>query len=315
MSRYRTWELQAWGDEKFRALSKPQPNAQTVFQWFVIGPETTSIPGVIPCHPFTCALYYGWLSESLQKGFWEAIDEAIAIGLLKTDRESLTWLPNATKPTRKSNKPQSPNVVTSWGKLWPQVPEGELKSEIWQHLRAYTEALGKSYLKAFVESCPKPSAKTSPNQEQEQEQEKNTHVATPRATDRASTKTSKATRELPREAYEIAEYLRAKILGGQPDHRLGLPTYWTLSLKASWAETIDLMMRRDKRTAVAAKALIDWVFGDQGGCDARFVVESPRAMREKWDAISRAAKDARAHKAKSEPYAPERTIINPGGDQ
>jgi len=110
------------------------------------------------------------------EAFDEAFREAFAQGMVKADfKARVMWLPSAIK----HNRPESPNVVRSWGAEFDLIPECDLKREAFESLKASIHALGESFAKAFDESLaepsPKPSRKPSPkamaNQEQEQEQE------------------------------------------------------------------------------------------------------------------------------------------------
>jgi hypothetical protein len=96
------------------------------------------------------------MSESLgwtPKAFREAFHEVFREGLAKADWDApLIWVVNAIK----YNPPASPNVVRSWSSAWDEIPECELKSEIYQHLRAFMEGLGEAFLKAFREALKEP---------------------------------------------------------------------------------------------------------------------------------------------------------------
>ena len=164
MSRYRKVSLSMYSDAKFRSLSRPQPNGQSLWLWLLTGPMTTVIPGLIVSGPAGMAERIGWPLEGFRKAFSEVTEQ----GMAKADFDShLVWLPKAIE----HNKPQSPNVVKSWGEAWLEIPECDLKAEAYQYLRSFLEGLGDAYLKAFYEVCGKPSGKPLLNQEQEQEQE------------------------------------------------------------------------------------------------------------------------------------------------
>src|SRR6185312_12309817 len=64
------------------------------------------------------------------------------------------WLPRALE----YNRPESPNVVTSWRDQWDLIPECPLKLEAWNALR---EGLSGAFLAAFLKSCRKPFANDS----------------------------------------------------------------------------------------------------------------------------------------------------------
>jgi hypothetical protein len=160
MARYRKIDVVMWNDQKFRRLSGPPPNGKSCWQYLLTNPETSNIPGVYRAFSETLARGLGWTPEAFREAFQEAFRE----GMAKADWEvGFVFIPGAAK----YNKPESPNVVRGWSMVWHELPECRLKLESWEHLKAFTEALGEGFAKAFGEACPKPL----PNQEQEQEQD------------------------------------------------------------------------------------------------------------------------------------------------
>lgn len=158
--RYRKVQPRMWADPKIRRLTWPPPNGLTLFQYLMTGRETVALPGAMEVTEEGLAARLRWSLE----GFREAFAEVSREGLAKADWEAcLVWLPGGPK----NNKPESPNVVKSWGTAWRELPECELKLCIFNDVQAYVEGLGKGFRKAFEEAWPHPS----PNQEQEQEQE------------------------------------------------------------------------------------------------------------------------------------------------
>lgn len=103
---------------------------------------------------------------------------------------------------------------------------------------------------------------------------------------------TKASR-IPEQCWKAADYLRAKILDQNPQAALGSKP-WSATkqtgLRLSWAEEFRLMTTREKRRLADAKAIMDWLFGGQTA-KFRFVVESPAALRAKWDRIAAQMKD------------------------
>jgi hypothetical protein len=94
-------------------------------------------------------------------------------------------------------------------------------------------------------------------------------------------------RSLPsEESFRLADVLRQKLVQEKPDHALVLETRWKV-LRPTWARELDVMLRRDKRSAKRAAEVLRWVFGEQEG-EYRFVVESPKALRQKFDKLERA---------------------------
>lgn len=164
MARYRKIDVRVWGDEKFRELSPPKPNGQTLWFYLLTGPQTTTIPGVFSAGESAMAEALRWPL----KGFREGFREVLRKGLAKADfKAPLVWLPNAIR----YNPPENPNVVKGWRATWDELPECDLKHQAWCHLKSFTQALGEGFAKGFAERLPEPYRKGLANQEQEQEQE------------------------------------------------------------------------------------------------------------------------------------------------
>ena len=164
MARYRKVDLRTWSDEKFRSLTPLPPSGQSLWFFFLLGPQTTSIPGLFEASDVVLAHRLRWP----MKAFREAFREVSAKGMAKADWEAgLVWLPKAPR----YNKPESPNVIRSWGSIFDELPECELKREAYQALKTFAEGWGEGYAEAFREALREPSGKAMANQEQEQEQE------------------------------------------------------------------------------------------------------------------------------------------------
>lgn len=160
MARYRKIDVRVWDDERFRRLSAPPPNGQTLWFHLLTGPHTSNIPGLSRAGEQGLAETLGW---SL-KGFREAFREVSREGLAKANWEArVVWVPKGWR----YNPPASPNVVRNWRMAWDEIPNCVLKHEAWGVLKDFTEAFGEAFGKAFLKACPKPS----PNQDQDQEQE------------------------------------------------------------------------------------------------------------------------------------------------
>ncbi len=164
MARYRKFDLRTWSDEKFRSLTPLPPSGQSLWFFFLLGPQTTSIPGLFEASDVVLAHRLRWP----MKAFREAFREVSAKGMAEADWEAgLVWLPNAPR----YNKPESPNVIRSWGSIFDELPECELKREAYQALKAFAEGWGEGFAEAFRQALREPSGKAMANQEQEQEQE------------------------------------------------------------------------------------------------------------------------------------------------
>lgn len=166
--RYRKTLTRMWGDEKFRELSRPQPNGQSLWQYLITGPHTTAIPGLFTAGELS-------LTEGLRwslVGFRRAWKEVESRGMAEADWSArVVWLPNAIR----HNEPESPNVVKGWRQFLDEIPECDLKAKALSNLEGYLEAMGEAFAEAFASARGKPSRKAlahpSRNQEQEQEQE------------------------------------------------------------------------------------------------------------------------------------------------
>lgn len=165
MSKYRKVETTAWTDGRARALSQPPPNGHTLWLWLLCGPRTVAIPGVVIAREAVIADDLRWPLE----GFREAFAEVAEQGMARADWEAgvvvLTKaLFEADGVPRESNKPQSPNVVKAWAKAWAEMPDCELKADVFLELSAYcdildrlskssTKAFGKAFRSAFPKAC------------------------------------------------------------------------------------------------------------------------------------------------------------------
>lgn len=169
---YRRVTVRMWGDAKVMALSRPQPNGQTLWIHLLTGEQTDIIPGLCKIGEAAFAEQLGWAVEA----FREAFAEVSRLGMAKADWTArVVWVPKAIE----HNAPISPNVVTSWADAWDRVPECALKLEAWRVLRAFLEGMSKAFVEAFDQACPKPSPMPSGNQEQEQEQDQEQEEAAP----------------------------------------------------------------------------------------------------------------------------------------
>lgn len=180
MARYRKIEVQIWGDKKYRCLSSLPPCGQGLWLYLLTSTNTGPIPGLFRAGRAAMAEELGWELKDFDKAFEEVSQQ----GMVKADFEArVIWIPNAIK----HNKPESPNVVISWGKEIDLIPECELKDEAIARLyeyvqlidsesdnaqkQSYSKAFEKAFAKSFAKALIKPFVKTMSNQEQEQEQE------------------------------------------------------------------------------------------------------------------------------------------------
>lgn len=163
MSRYRKVDPRIWNDRKFSELNR---DGKLVFFYLLTHPSMTALGAMRASVP-------GLAAELVwpEKDFKKAFNEIILRDMVRHDgRSSFLWLPKFLK----YNKPESPNVVKAWKSSLDLLPECDMKSELIQSVKDYTEALPLAFLEAlplaFLEDLSKSIFKTMPNQEQEQEQ-------------------------------------------------------------------------------------------------------------------------------------------------
>jgi hypothetical protein len=147
VSLYRRVSVKMWGDAKFRALSKPAPNAQTLWIYLLTGEHTIIIPGVVRAGEAALAEALGWSLRAFRKAF----AEIHAQGMARRDWSArLAFLPNALK----HNPPQSPKVVVAWCKAFEELPDCELKIEIGLSIKAYLKDKPEAFQIAFAVALP-----------------------------------------------------------------------------------------------------------------------------------------------------------------
>lgn len=140
--RYRRVSLAIWSDQRFRALSAPGPSAQHLWLWFLTGPSTQILPGVIRSGMAGIAETLRWPLPATRR-CW---DEIAAQGMAQADWDVLLiWLPKAIE----HNQPESPNVVTSWRNAFNELPECAMRLRIEQHIVQLLEDMGASWVDAW----------------------------------------------------------------------------------------------------------------------------------------------------------------------
>ncbi|MDQ0590993.1 hypothetical protein [Variovorax paradoxus] len=156
MSRYRKIDQRIWNDEKFRSLDD---SAKLLFFCLLTHPSMTMLGGMRSTVA-GLAEELGWSVEA----FREAFQQVLQKGMAEHDQKAhLIALPNFLV----YNRPESPNVVKSWGSALDLLPECALKTRVVARCKAFVEGL----TEGFVEALPDAFRQPMPNQEQEQEQE------------------------------------------------------------------------------------------------------------------------------------------------
>ena len=119
-----------WADEKFRGLSAPKPNAQTLWLYLLPGARCTSIPGLLAVGAMSLAEDLNWPVTATKR----CLAEIEACGLARIDHAArLIWLPNAMV---KHNMPANASVVLGWALPWKALPECLLRAQAGEAMRA-----------------------------------------------------------------------------------------------------------------------------------------------------------------------------------
>src|SRR5688572_6387715 len=129
--RYRRVSTRMHNDERYRELSRPKPNGQSLWGYLLFGPRTVVIPGLLPVALETIAVDLRWPLPATRR-VWEEIARH---EMARADwLAPLIWLPNAPK----HNPPQSPNVVRAWRRSFDDdLPPCDLKLQAEQFIQAF----------------------------------------------------------------------------------------------------------------------------------------------------------------------------------
>ena len=184
MAKYRRIAICMWGDEKFQSLSKPKPNAQTLWVYLLTGEHTLAIPGLSHIGEYGLAEALKWPISAFRRTFKEITDR----GMVKADfTNRVVWLPHAVQ----YNPPDSVNVVKAWAKSLEEIPECRLKIHAAQNIVEFLRGMDvdkpEAFAEAFAEALPKglrdAIAEDIAYQEQEQEQEQDIPPIAPQGAD------------------------------------------------------------------------------------------------------------------------------------
>lgn len=131
MSRYAKVDNRMWGDERFRSLSRPQPNAQTLFTYLLTGPHNLG-PGCFEAGEYGLAEKLRWPIE----GFRAAFVELEAADMVRADWDAqVVWIVKAIK----HDPPANPNTLKHWLELLETVPECPIRTAFLDSLQPFIE--------------------------------------------------------------------------------------------------------------------------------------------------------------------------------
>jgi hypothetical protein len=144
--RYQHVQVRTWSDKKFRELSAPPPNAQTLWMFLLTGEYTTKIPGVIAnVGRAGMAEFLEWPLDAFDRCFTEIVDKEMAVA---DWRNRLIYLPSAFKQT--DQHPRSTSTVVTWRKVLNNLPECELRDRIELELRAMLAEISDTFIQSFM---------------------------------------------------------------------------------------------------------------------------------------------------------------------
>ena len=90
---------------------------------------------------------------------------------------------------------------------------------------------------------------------------------------------------MPARAWKAADYMRDLVLAEHPGAVIGSRDWTDRTFRFRWADSIRVMVERDGRTYEQIAEALDWLFRRQPAGPHRYIVQSPDALREKWDRI------------------------------
>lgn len=234
---YRRVYICLWGDKKYRSLSKPQPNGQSLWLYLLTGDKTTIIPGLIPIGEGGLADALGWPLTGIRKAWKEIAQNEMA----QADWSApLIFVPNAIQ----YNDPLNPNIVKSWHRAWINLPDCELKGVAHTFLKAHLEGKSEAFMEAFREACPKSCSIPCRNQEQEQEQDQETGSGT----DKEKKGEKKATHPKLVDEEFLVEQEKSDVYGGAG-----------INVRREYEKCKKWMKERGR--VVTKRTLINWLNG------------------------------------------------------
>ena len=136
-TRYRKVSSAFWNDAGVLRLSN---EGKLAFLFVLTHPNMTSL-GMMRATMSGLAEELGWDVEAFREAFREGMVEA-------SMEAPLVACPNFMK----HNKPESPNVIKSWERILPELPECELKTQQIQRVKGFVEALPKAFREALPEA-------------------------------------------------------------------------------------------------------------------------------------------------------------------
>ncbi len=141
--RYKKIDPAMYGDEKFRALSRPAPNGRSLWVFLLTGPHTTPLPGLSSAGEAGLAEALGWTIGGFRRAFAEIAKQ----GMARADWEArVLWIPRAIR----YNEPENPSVVKGWLRWLDEIPQCDLKREAVTEIGQHLSGLGPAWVAAWT---------------------------------------------------------------------------------------------------------------------------------------------------------------------
>ncbi len=161
MAKYRPVDVRVWTDRKVASLS---PQAKLLWLFLLTSPSSLPIPGVVIGGSAALSEQLGIDPELFDRLFDELLRKQLSVR-----REGrMIWLPKALS----YQPPRNPNTVKAWGRTWDDIPDCQLKVELWQALRISCRTWSFLFKQLFHEVLPQQQPQQlSQEQDQDQDQE------------------------------------------------------------------------------------------------------------------------------------------------
>src|SRR5574343_252841 len=138
MGFYRRIDTRMHGDKKFLSLSRPQPNAQTLFEWLIHGPYSNSI-GLYEAGPAGMAERLKWPLKAFLERFGELLPDH-GCGIVDyCPTHSLVFVINFLK----YNPPSNRNILIGWQKVYDSLPQCRLRLSWVDRAKQIGDSFGK----------------------------------------------------------------------------------------------------------------------------------------------------------------------------
>jgi hypothetical protein len=142
MGFYRKIDTKIWSDSRFSALSRPKPNAQTLFLYLLTGPHTGQLPGIFIAGKRGLAEALGWSEAEFDQCFVE-LEKTMSV--TADWRHRVVAIPKAAK----YNLPNSPNQLKNWRRVLESLPDCTARSLYYGYVSALVKRLGPRFVEAF----------------------------------------------------------------------------------------------------------------------------------------------------------------------